>query len=151
LGIRNVGEQTSLTLAENFGIESLKRATLEDLQKLQDIGPVAARSIYEYFHDQKNKEFLTNLEKAGVETEDQKAKPGGKLKGLVFVLTGVLENMSREEAKKRVREQNGIVSETVSKKTNFVVTGTAPGSKFDRAKNLNVKIIGEAEFLEMLQ
>jgi len=152
LGIRNVGEETALDLAEIFGsLEKIKKASLEDLQKIRDIGPVVAKSIYEWFQQKRNTELLDKLRKFGVEIESLKIKAKSlKLKGLTFVLTGSLEIMAREEAKERIRELGGEISESVSKKTNYVIVGKEPGSKFNIAKKLKVKTIEEREFLNML-
>jgi DNA ligase (NAD+) len=150
LGIRNVGEETAQDLAEYFGsIEKLKRASLEELQKVKDIGPVVAKSIYDFFREKRNLNFIEKLKKVGVKIVEEKPKKQ-TLKGLTFVFTGGLESMSREEAKKRVRELGGNVSESVSKRVNYVVVGKEPGSKLEKAKKLGIKTISEKEFLGLL-
>lgn len=153
LGIPNVGEETAIDLANHFGtLEKLKKAKMEDLEKIQDIGPIVAKSIYEWFSNKRNQKFLEDLEKVGVEIEYKKpSKKTAKLKGLKFVLTGELESMTRKEAKEKIRELGGEVSESVSKKTNFLVLGKNPGSKYEKAKKLGIKIIGEQEFLKLLK
>jgi DNA ligase (NAD+) len=124
---------------------------LEELQKIRGIGPKVAESIYQWFHDEKNIKFLEELEKEEVIVRIQKSKVGTqKLAGKTFVLTGVLENLNRNEAKERIRELGGDVSESVSKKTNYLVVGSEPGSKYEKAKALGVKIINEKEFLEII-
>jgi len=152
LGIRNVGEETSQDLAEHFGnLEKLKNATFEELQKIRDIGPIVAKSIYEWFQENRNLRFLEKLEKAGIEIEVFKTKVKlQKLKGLTFVLTGEIEKMTREQAKEKIRELGGDISESVSAKTNFVVVGKNPGSKYEKAKKLGVKTLAEQEFLKMI-
>jgi len=151
LGIRNVGEETAIDLAEKFGsLEKLKKASREDLLAVRDIGPVVAKSIYDWFQDKKNLIFLEKLMKAGVKIESPKIKEL-KLKGLTFVLTGGLETMTREEAKSKIRELGGDVSESVSKKTDYVVVGKEPGSKFQIAQKLGLKILTEKEFLSFLK
>jgi len=151
LGIRNIGEQTSQDLAECFGdLESLKKASLEDLQKIENIGPKAAKSIFDYFQEKKNLEFLGKLKKAGVVVKAQK-KEKQSLKGLSFVLTGSLETLARSQAKERIRKLGGGVSDTVSKNTNFLIVGLNPSSKLKKAKDLGVKVISEAEFLKILK
>jgi len=153
LGIRNVGEETARDLAEHFlSLEGLKKASLSDLENIKDIGPVVARSIYHFFHNKKNLEFINKLKKAGVVVKDQKLKTKSqKLKGKTFVLTGVLDSLTREEAKEKIREMRGEVSESVSKNTDFLVVGREPGSKLEKAKKLGVKTINEKEFLKLIK
>lgn len=154
LGIRNVGEETAINLAEYFGsLEKLKNVSLEDLQKIRDIGPVVAKSIYEWFAEKKNLEFLDKLDKVGIKILKTGFAPV-KIKKLTetnIVLTGSLESMSREEAKNKIRDLGGDISESVSKMTSFVVAGKDPGSKLEKAKKLGVKIINEKEFLALLR
>lgn len=152
LGIRNVGEETSQSLAEYFGsLEKLKQVKIEDFQKVKDIGPVVAESIYDWFSKQRNLNFLKKLKKVGVEIIEEKKSAFQSLKGRIFVLTGTLETMSREKAKEKIRILGGEVSESISKKTSFLVVGKEPGSKYEQAKRLGVRIINEKEFLEMLK
>jgi len=145
LGIRNVGEQTSIDLSERFSgpsasgwqaVENLKQAGLEDLERVKDIGPIVAKSIHDWFSQKRNKEFLGRLKKAGVKIavyQKQKSK-SQKLKGLTFVFTGEMKSMAREEAKAKVRDLGADVSESVSKKIDFLVAGKNPGSKYKKAK-----------------
>ncbi len=166
LGIRNVGEETSQDLAEHFeNLENLKKANLEDLQKIRDIGPIASESIFNFFKNKKSLEFLKNLKKAGIEIEYQKPKTRNqKLKGLKFILTGTLKTITRNGAKEKIRILGGDILESVSKNINFeqsenrgiknshfIVVGSEPGSKFEKAKRLGIKIIEEKEFLEMIR
>ena len=151
LGIRHVGEETALTLAENFGsLEKIKKADLADLQKTEDIGPKVAESISEWFADQHNLELLEEFLAHGVKVINAEPKVAGKLKGLTFVLTGELENWSRNEMKNKIRALGGDVSSSVSKKTDYVLIGDNPGSKFNKAKELGVPIIDEAGFSQLL-
>ena len=150
LGIENVGESTAEDLADSFNtIESLKDASLSDLEKVSDVGPIVAKSIYSWFREDDNKNFLKKLLSRVIIKKEAQAK-SVKLKGLKFVLTGSLDKMSRDEAKKMIKGQGGEVVESVSKNTDFVVCGNEPGSKYDKAKNLGVKILSEGEFVEML-
>jgi DNA ligase (NAD+) len=152
LGIRNIGEETAQDLAKYFGsIEKLKKASLEELQKIMDIGPVVAKSIYDWFREKRNLEFLEKLKKVGVEIVEEKKPKSQPLRGKTFVLTGGLETMTREEAKEKIRLLGGEVSESVSKKTDYVVVGKEPGSKLDKAKQLGIKTISEKEFLSLLK
>jgi DNA ligase (NAD+) len=158
LGIRNVGEETSYSLAENFGnLIKLKMATIEGLAFVPDIGPVVAKSIRDWFVDEKNLNFLKDLEKSGVEIIEVKKIdankiPGKKkLEGIKFVFTGELFSMSRGQAKEAVKKIGGRTSEAVSKKVNFLVVGSNPGSKLREAEKLGLKIINEKEFLSLLK
>jgi len=152
LGIRNVGEETAQDLAEYFGsIEKLKNASLEELQKVTDIGPVVAQSIYRFFREKRNSDFIEKLKKVGVEIITEGKPKYQPLKGKTFVLTGALETITREGAKEKIRLLGGEISESVSKKTDFVIVGKEPGSKFEKAKKLGVKTIEEKEFLKLLK
>ncbi len=152
LGIKGVGEETARDLAINFkNLETLKKEQLKNLEKIQDVGPIMARSIYNYFYDKKNLYFLGKLLRAGVKIQKEKTQHQGKLKNITFVLTGNLKSMSREEAKEKIREFNGEASEIVSKKTNYLVLGLNPGLKLEKAEKLGVKILSEEEFLNLLK
>jgi DNA ligase (NAD+) len=152
LGIRNVGEQTAQDLAKHFGsLEKLKNATLPQLQMVRDIGPVVAQSIYSFLRNKRNLDFIEKLMKVGVKIVEEKKIEKQTLRGLVFVFTGGLDSMTREEAKKKVRELGGEVTESVSKRVNYVVVGKEPGSKLEKAKKLGIKTISEIEFLKLLQ
>jgi len=152
LGIRNIGEETAIDLANKFGsIEKIKNAKLEDFDDILDIGPVVAKSIYEWFNDKDNLKLVDRLEKVGVRILKNKPKiENQKFKNLTFVLTGGLENMTRDQARAKIREFGGDISESVSSKTDFVVEGKEAGSKAEKAKKLGVKILSEQEFLKML-
>jgi len=151
LGIRNIGEQTAIDLAEHFGsIKKIKTAQFEDFDFIKDIGPVVAKSIYEWFQDKNNVEFLEKLgREVKVVTQEAKIK-NKKLAGKTFVLTGSMESMSRDVAKEKIRQLSGNVSESVSSKTSYIVLGSDPGSKADKAKKLGVKILTEQEFLNLI-
>jgi len=151
LGIRNVGEETALDLAEYFGkLEKLQKASLQDLENIQDIGPIVARSIYDWFRQKRNIEFLRKLERVGIKIRNPKSEIR-KLNGLTFVLTGGLETMTRNEAKQKIRELGGNVSESVARATDYVIAGLEPGSKYDKAKKLGIKIINEEQFLKLIR
>ncbi|MDP2930570.1 MAG: NAD-dependent DNA ligase LigA [bacterium] len=152
LGIRNVGEETSQDLAERFGrIENLEKASLEELEKIKDIGPVAAASLFSFFKNKKNSAFLQKIKSAGVLIENyQLKKKNKKISGLTFVITGTLESLTREGAKSKIREQGGQISESISRSTSFLIAGSLPGSKLAEAKKLGVKIITEKEFLAII-
>jgi DNA ligase (NAD+) len=152
LGIRHVGEETAFALARRFGtLEKIKKASLEQINAVQDIGDVVAKSLYDFFQDEKNLKLVDNLEKAGVKIIPEHIKHKQTLSGKTFVLTGSLSVMTRDDAKAKIRDLGGDVSSSVSKETDFVVAGSEPGSKYDKAKKLGVKIIDEKEFLRMIK
>ena len=152
LGIRDVGERMAKVLAESFGdIKHLMIASEEGLRDIRDIGPETAKSIVEFFREKHNRTVLEKLEKAGVKPEGPKAGAAkGKLAGRTFLFTGALESLSRDEAKNMVETEGGSAATGISKKVDYVVAGKEPGTKFTKAKELGVKIIGEEEFRKML-
>ena len=153
LGVLHVGEETALDLAGYFGtLEKLAGSSREELEAVPNIGGVVAQSIYEWFRNPENNQLLKKLHNAGVRTQSVLIKHDAQiLRGVTFVLTGGLTTMTRDEAKKRIRAAGGDVSGSVSEKTDYVVAGSDPGSKEERAKKLGVKIIGEQEFLRLLK
>lgn len=157
LGIRHVGEETAIALAEYFGgIEKIENAMQEELENIPDVGSVVAQSIKEWFASKENQKLIARLLRAGVKIQfPPKLSLGGKTKpglgGKTFVLTGSLESLTREEAKERIRMVGGNVSESVSKKTDYVVAGKDPGSKLDDAKRLRIKTLTEKELLSLFQ
>lgn len=152
LGIRHVGEETAFDIAKHFGnLEKIKKVSSEDLQKIQDVGPVVGKSIYGWFQKKENLKFLEKIERHGVKIEAAAMKISKKLAGKIFVLTGEMESMTRDEAKNKIREFGGDISESVSQKTDFVVVGQNPGSKYEKARGLGIKIINETEFLKMIK
>lgn len=152
LGIHHVGEETALRLAEHFlELSKIQRATIEDLQAVPDIGPRVAESIVEYFADPHNQTLLAELVDHGVKIEPVvRTGVPGRLAGQSFVLTGSLETMSRDEAKDKLRALGATISESVSKKTTYVVVGAEPGSKYEKAKQLGVTILSETDLLALL-
>ena len=153
LGIRHVGEETAISLAEHFGsIQKVMEAGDEELKKVEDIGPQVANSIINFFQDKSSRELVGELLKNGVRIKNNELRiKSDELSGKTFVLTGELSKMPRDKAKERIRSFGGRVSESVSKKTDFVIAGENPGSKFDKARELGVKIINEEGFLKMLK
>jgi DNA ligase (NAD+) len=153
LGIRFVGERTAVFLAEAFGsMERIAAAGLEELQQAEEVGPKVAESIFQFFREPRNRELVERLHAAGLQFEYAATRPKrGPLKGLTFVLTGTLPRLSREEAKKLIETAGGKVSSAVSKKTNYVVAGDDPGSKFDKARELGVRILTEDQLLDLLK
>ena len=152
LGIRFVGERTAEFLAEHFAsLDALMQASLDQLQEVNEVGPRVAQSLFDFFQEPKNRELIERLRKAGLTFTGKKKQRGTKLAGKTFVLTGTLANYSRDEAKKLIQDAGGKVSGTVSKKTDYVVAGTDAGSKLDKARQLNVNVIGEKEMLELVR
>ncbi len=149
-GIENVGEETASVLRKRFGdIKSIAKAGSEELMSVKDIGEVTAEKIYDWFRDEKNKEFVRKIKKANVQIIDEEAS--GPLKEKKFVFTGSLSVGSREDMKKKILSLGGEVSENISGNVDFIVTGNDPGSKLEKAKKLGIKEIGEEEFLTMLK
>ena len=153
LGIPQIGEETAIDLAKILGnLEKIKNSSKEELKKINDVGPKVAESIYNWFREKKNLGFLQKLKKAGIVIKVQSLNVKlQKLQGKIFVLTGELEIMTRDEAKEKIRELGGDVSGSVSKNTDFVVVGTEPGLKLQKAEKLGVKIISEKEFLKLIK
>ncbi|MEI7688604.1 MAG: NAD-dependent DNA ligase LigA [Candidatus Nomurabacteria bacterium] len=150
LGIIHVGEQTAQDIANHFGsLTKIMKASKDEINKIENIGPVVTESIYEYFKNKENLNFIEKLFASGITIDNTSVKRGLKLKDKVFVLTGTLSSLSREDAKKKIIIEGGRVSSSVSVKTDYVLVGEEPGSKYTEAEKLGVKIIKEAEFLKM--
>jgi DNA ligase (NAD+) len=149
LGILHIGERTAQDLSEYFGsIEKIKESSFESLEKIENIGPKVARSVYEWFRDGNNKKFLNKLLK---QVKIEKCRPqAGKLKGKLFVLTGSLSLMPREEAKMKIQSLGGKTSESISREVDYLVAGSEPGSKLEKAKKLGIKILDEKEFIKLI-
>ena len=171
LGIRHVGEETALRISDftrqastsGFRISDFRNG-MDDVikvfqnikqdawEKMYDFGPVMAKSIYDWWHDGKNIELLEKLKKNGITIKQQAGSntQHSEFIGKIFVLTGALSGLTRNDAKAKIRELGGKISSTVSKNTDFVVAGENPGSKFEKAKNLGVEVINEREFSKMI-
>jgi DNA ligase (NAD+) len=146
LGIRFVGERTAQFLAEHFGsLDAIMKASAEELEEVNEVGPRIAESIVEFFADDHNRKLVGDLRQAGLTFTGQKKEKGTKLAGKTFVLTGTLERRTRDEAKKMIEDAGGRVAGSVSKKTDYVVAGAEAGSKLDKARELGVTVIGEEE------
>ncbi|MCK9578474.1 NAD-dependent DNA ligase LigA [bacterium] len=151
LGIRNVGQKTAIDLAKIYkNIHKIKEESLENIEKIHDIGPIVAKSIFDWFHDKSNLEFLDKLKEKKVWYSGND-EGGDKLKGLKFVLTGTLPNYKREEVESIITNLGGEFSSSVSNKTDYVIAGENPGSKYDKAKELGVKIINEEDFVKLFK
>jgi len=151
LGILHVGEQTADDLANHFGsLEKLQNAALDEINFIENIGPVVAQSVYDYFHHKENIKFVQKLVKNGIKIHHEHKK-AGKFTGKTFVITGTLGGMSRDEAKAKIKSLGGKISESVSKLTSYVVVGNEPGSKYNKAVKLGVEILDEKKFLSLTQ
>ncbi len=154
LSIPHVGGHVAQVLADAFGsIDALRSASVEDLEAVEEIGPIVARAVHGWFHDRGNRRLLDKLRRAGIRMADppRQRRADGPLAGKTIVLTGGLESMSREEATKASQEAGARVASSVSKKTDFVVAGSDPGTKYDKAQSLGVETIDEKEFLKRLK
>jgi DNA ligase (NAD+) len=152
LGIQFVGERTGQLLAGQFAsLEELAEASAEDLEKVPEVGPKVSASIVDFFSEPANRKLIKKLRGAGVRpTAEKREVKSDKLTGKSFVFTGGLERRSREEAGEMVQQHGGKVSGSVSKKTDYVVVGSDPGSKYDKAKELGVTILDESGFEKLL-
>ena len=152
LGIRNVGYHLAGVLAKHFkSIERLARQSMEDLTTVHEIGPIVAESIYNFFHNPKNLRILEKLKQGGVRFPVEKAEAReSPLAGQTFVLTGGLDTFTRDEARQIIEDLGGRVTSTVSKKTDYVIVGKDPGSKYDNAIKLGVKTLNEEEFQNLI-
>ena len=153
IGIRHVGARAAQVLARTFGsIEALMTASLEELERVPDIGPVVGASLRAFFDEPRNRDLLDRLRTAGVKMEGAVDTPVREavLAGQTFVLTGTLSSLSRDEARRAIEALGGKVASSVSKKTSFVVVGADPGSKLTKAKTLGVPVLDEAAFTETI-
>jgi len=151
LGIRHVGEETAIDLADYFGsIEKIEKTSREELENIPDVGSRVSESIYSWFQRKQNRELIDDFIKAGVEILSS-PKIGKKLREKTFILTGSLETMTRSEAEKLIRLLGGHPLNSISKLTDYLVVGVNPGSKLDQAQKLGVKVIYEKEFLKMIK
>ena len=156
LGIREVGEATAKSLADHYGdLPALLTASLDDLMQINDVGPVVAEHIHQFFQDSHNIGVINQLLDAGIEwqkSEPQAAKRTDlPLSQLTFVITGVLSSLSRDQATQKIQDLGGKVTGSVSKKTSYVIVGEDPGSKFTKAQELGVNILNEEAFLDFLK
>jgi len=152
LGIPNVGINAANLLAVQFGsIDRIIKAGLEELSKVPGIGDVIAQGVINYFKSKRNLKLIKNLRSAGLHFTTIMSTPTGPLKNKIIVFTGEMKTMTREEAQALARRLGGHPATSVSKNTDYLVCGADPGSKYDKAKQLGVKIIGEKEYLELVQ
>jgi DNA ligase (NAD+) len=152
LGIRHVGGQSAQVLAEHFGsLEAILNASAEELEAVDQVGPVMAQSVYEYFRNPRHRQVIEDLLAAGVRPQPSAPKKRtGALQGKTVVVTGTLQGFSRQEAEQAIRAAGGKAASSVSKKTDFVVAGADPGSKLQKARELGVEVIDEERFGKLL-
>lgn len=149
--IRNVGKETAGVLANEFGtLENLMNASAEDLSKVEGVGEVIAKDIYDFFRKPENVQMIEELKALGVEPAPPVQNVSDEFKGKTFVLTGTLQNMTRDEASEKIKQMGGKTSSSVSKNTSYVVAGENAGSKLDKAQKLGVIILTEDDFLNMI-
>lgn len=153
IGIPNIGKKTAYDLMAHFGtLEALMGASEQELVDVEDVGGIVAASITEYFADEENRRFVNRLLEAGVRPQMHAQQDAGTLfEGMTFVLTGTLPTLSRAQAQEMIRKNGGKATGSVSKKTSIVLAGESAGSKLDKARELGVRIIDEAQFLQMIE
>ncbi|MDP9065413.1 MAG: NAD-dependent DNA ligase LigA, partial [Pseudomonadota bacterium] len=152
LGIRDVGEATAASLANHFSdLSALRQASAEDIERIPDIGPVVARNVAGYFADPANRQLVDRLTASGLHWPAAPRREGGAWDGKTFVLTGTLESMTREAAAEAIVARGGKVGGSVSKKTDYVISGAKAGSKLKKANDLGVAVLDETAFLQMLK
>ncbi len=151
LGIREVGEATARSLAQHFKeFEPIENATTEKLELISDIGPIVAHNIHSFFQQKHNIEIIVALKKY-IHWDKVESNESSTLEGQTFVITGTLSSMGRDEAKQKLIALGGKVSGSVSKKTSYVVYGDSPGSKYEKAMQLGIKVLTEEEFIELIK
>lgn len=153
LGIRHVGEHTAEVLSQHFGsLNALMRASLEELVEAEEIGPIVAKSIHSFFVHEENRQLMERLLKGGIRIKEvEKAPRGGPLQGKTFIFTGAQSHYTRDEASRLVEERGGRVVDSISRKVDYVVVGLEPGSKFQKAQKLGLKILNEEEFKALMK
>ena len=152
LGIPFVGERTGQLLAEAFGsMDALMTASAEELEAVNEVGPKVAEAVRDYFAEPRNRQLVEHLRAAGLTFTAEKKQKSNELEGMIFVLTGTLPTLTREEAKSRIESAGGRVSGSVSRKTSYVVAGDDAGSKLEKAQQLKVPVLEEKQFLEMFK
>jgi len=151
LGIRQVGEKCAFVLAKRFGsIDKLAKAKADDFDVIYEFGPVMTKSIVDFFQMESTHSLMNKLKAAGLTMKEAVNIKKSSLTGKNFVFTGELKDFGRSQAERIVREHGGNASSSVSKNTDYLVSGEKPGSKYEKAKRLGIKIISENDFKEML-
>jgi DNA ligase (NAD+) len=152
LGIRHVGVHAAWILSQTYGsMDNIAKQTTERLEAIREIGPTMAKSIHTFFKNKDNLRVLEKMKKSGVNMVERASKAKGAFSGKTVVFTGALSSIARSEAEELVRKQGGRTASSVSKETDLVVVGSEPGSKYDKAKKLGIKIISEGEFRKLIK
>ena len=152
LGVRHIGKETAELITSEFtSLDAIKNAERDMLAKIDGVGDKMADSVYEFFHNEENLKMLDELKALGINPTAEVTTKSDKLGGKTFVLTGTLQNMTRDAASELIKQNGGKTSSSVSKKTDYVLAGENAGSKLDKAQNLGVIILTEDEFLEMIK
>jgi DNA ligase (NAD+) len=154
LGITHVGEEAARKLAAHFGsLDALAAASVEQLQECEDIGPVMAQSIHDFFRNPRNLDVLKKLRQAGVQPQSpiRNSQPTGPFAGKTVVITGTLSGLTRDQAQEKLRQAGATVTGSVSKRTDYLIVGADAGSKLEKAKKLGVKTLSEAELITLLR
>lgn len=151
IGISNVGSKTAKDLAKYYGtLDNVRKATVEELSMIRDVGEIVAMSIVDFFSDEFNNKMVDDLLAVGIEISETKKVLGGKFEGKTFVLTGTLPTLTRSQATELIEKNGGQVVSSVSKKTSIVLVGENAGSKLNKANELGIQIISEEDFLQMI-
>ena len=132
-------------------METLEKASIEDLASTEDMGEIMAQSVYDFFREEQNIDLINKLKNYGLNMEEEEIQNiDNKFEGMTFVLTGTLDSLGRKDAEELIEKHGGKTSSSVSKKTTYVVAGEASGSKLDKAQKLGVTILSEQEFLDLV-
>ncbi len=153
LGIKHVGKKVAKIIASHYkNIDNIINATVEDIQAIDDIGIIIAESIKEYFNDKDNIDTINKLKDIGMNMTyvGEEIEQDENFQDKTFVLTGTLSVLTRNEATNEIEKRGGKATSSVTKKTNYVIVGENPGSKYDKAKELNINILTEEEFLKLI-
>jgi len=155
LGVHHVGNRVAFVLASNFGsLDALSAASADQLSNVNEIGPVIAKSVHDFFCGDSGKKTIADLKAVGIDPQMEVVQPEAAatlpLAGKTFVVTGTLKNYSRDQVEETIRQLGGRASGSVSKKTDFVVAGEEAGTKLEKAKKLGIKVIDEAEFARLI-
>ena len=156
LGIRHVGESMAKLLARRYAaLGDIMAATIDELTTIRDVGPEAAKSVVSFFQEPSNLQVLAKLKTAGIAPINRQfsvaTESSGAFAGKTFVLTGTLERMARQEARELIESRGGKTTESVTRKTDYVIAGTSPGSKLDKAKTLGISTLDEEAFFKLMR
>jgi DNA ligase (NAD+) len=152
LGIPEVGETTARALANHFQtLKNIQESTIDKLESISDIGPIVAKNIQSFFSQKNNIKIIEKLQSAGINFNNRQLSIKSALDNLSFVITGTLESITREKSKEILLSLGAKVGSTISKNTNYLICGNNPGSKYEKAIQLNIKILDETSFLKILK